>query len=177
MIALTIASVLMAFGAPAMSGFLQNNRIQATSLRLSTDINFARTEAVKRKTRVVLCRSANPTVSTPACGGTTQDWTTGWLIFAAGDTNATFEAGADTLLRVGLPATGNNLEVTTNSTSNRNLEYNADGSTRESGGTARFAVCDDRGGSFGRQINVPPHGRLRAVKAETSAPINCDSPS
>lgn len=177
MVVLTIASVVMSLGAPAMRGFLQNNRLHATTLRLSTDINFARSEAVKRKVRIVLCRSANPSASTPTCSGNTRIWTSGWLIFAAGDTNSTYEAGTDSLLRLGNPATGSDLAVMTNSTSNRNLEYNSDGSTNEGGGTARFAICDGRGGSTGRQINVPPHGRLRAVKGSSSNVINCGAPS
>ena len=78
-------------------------------------INLARTEAVKRRTRVVLCRSADPTLATPSCGGSANTWTTGWLVFASGDSNNTYQAGTDTLLGIGL-ADSSNLTVITNST-------------------------------------------------------------
>ena len=93
----------------------------------------------------------------------------------AGDGNNTYEAGTDTLLGVGeVDSLG--LTVITNSNSNNNLEYNSDGTTNESG-TARFAVCDKRGGIRGRQINVPRHGRPKFIKGEKASPINCTAPS
>ena len=101
---------------------------------------------------------------------------TGWLVFASGDANNTYESATDTLLGTGLIDL-TNVTVITNSTSDNNLEYNADGTTNEAGGTARFAVCDKRGGAHGRQINVPPHGRPKFVKGDTTNPINCTSPS
>jgi type IV fimbrial biogenesis protein FimT len=139
-------------------------------------IHYARSEAAKRRTRVVLCRSADPTATPPSCGGLSNTWTTGWLVFASGDGNNTYEAATDALLRVGTPA-NSGLTVVTNSTSNRNLEINPDGTTNEGGGTARFAICDSRGGAHGRQLNVAPVGRPKLRKGSPSAQINCTSPA
>jgi type IV fimbrial biogenesis protein FimT len=177
MVVLTVAAVVMAAAAPSLKVFLQNNRLQDHTLRIANDVNLARSEAVKRRSPVVLCRSANPTASTPTCSGNTQVWTTGWLIFADLNSNSTYEAASDQLLKIGEAIDDPELTVRTNATSNRNLEYNPDGSTNESGGTARFAVCDDRGGATGRQINVPPHGRLRIVKGSNSDAVACSNPT
>lgn len=176
MIVLVIAAVLMTVAAPSMGSFVRNNRLQAKAFDLLRIMHFARSEAIKRKTRTVLCRSANPTVATPSCGGTSYNWTTGFLVFAAGDSNNTYQAGSDVLLRIGL-ASGNGMTVITNSTSNNNLEYNDDGTTNEGGGTARFVVCDSRGGAFGRQINVTPVGRPALIRGNATSPLNCLSPS
>ncbi len=175
-ISLAVVSILATTGVPAFSSFIQSNRLNESSFDMLTTINLARTEAVKRRTRVVLCRSADPTLPTPSCGGSANTWTTGWLVFASGDSNSTYEAGTDTLLGIGL-VDSSNVTVITNTTSNNSLEYNSDGTTNESGGTARFAVCDKRGGAQGRQINVPPHGRPKFVKGDNASPINCNSPS
>lgn len=175
-VSLAVVSILVTTGVPAFSSIIQSNRINESAFDMLGTINLARTEAVKRRTRVVLCRSADPTLATPGCGGSANTWTTGWLVFASGDSNNTYEAGTDTLLGIGL-ADSSNLTVITNSTSNNNLEYNSDGTTNESGGTARFAVCDKRGGAWGRQINVPPHGRPKFIKGDSANPINCTSPS
>ena len=70
-----------------------------------------------------------------------------------------------------------NVTVMTNSVSNKNLEYNADGSTNENGNTASFGVCDNRGGAYGRQINIPAHGRPKFIKGDSANPIDCMSPS
>jgi type IV fimbrial biogenesis protein FimT len=176
-IVLLIVAVLATLAVPAMGDFIKNNRIRGQTYGLLGAIHLARTEAVKRKTHVVLCRSLNPAADPPACNTSTtaehnQNWTPGWLVFAAGDTNATYEAANDTLLRTGPPAE-QGVTIRTNGTSNRNLEYNPDGTTEETGGTAQFSVCDDRGGAFGRQISVPPHGRPTITAGEAGSPIVC----
>jgi len=175
-VSLAVVSILVTTGVPAFSNFIQSNKISESAFDALGTINLARAEAVKRRTRVVLCRSADSAAATPACGGAANTWTTGWLVFASGDTNNTYEAATDTLLGRGV-VRSSNVTVITNSTSNNNLEYNSDGTTNESGGTARFAICDKRGGAYGRQIDVPPHGRPKFVRGDTTAPINCTSPT
>ena len=175
-ISLAVVAILATTGIPAFSSFIQTNRVSESAFDVLGTINLARTEAVKRRTRVVLCRSADPTVGVPSCGGSANVWTTGWLVFASGDSNNTYEVGTDTLLGIGL-VHSSNITVVTNATSNNNLEYNADGTTNESGGTARFAICDKRGGAFGRQIDIPPHGRPKFIKGSKGSPIDCTSPS
>ena len=175
-ISLAVVSIIATTGVPAFSNFIQSNRISESSFDVLGTINLARTEAVKRRTRVVLCRSADPAATTPSCSGTSNTWTTGWLVFASGDGNNTYEPANDTLLGTGI-VHSSNVTIITNSTSNRNLEYNSDGTTNEGGGTARFAICDKRGGKHGPQIEVPPHGRPKFIKGNSSAPINCTSPT
>ena len=175
-VSLAVVAILVTSGVPAFSNFIQSNRLGKSSFDLFVTINLARSEAVKRRTRVVLCRTANPMATTPSCGGTPNTWTTGWLVFASGDGNNTYEVATDTLLGIGLVESPG-VTVITNSTSNNNLEYNPDGTTNEGGGTARFAVCDKRGGIHGRQINVPPHGRPKFTYGDVADPISCTSPS
>jgi type IV fimbrial biogenesis protein FimT len=175
-VVMSIAVTLMTVAAPSMGMFVRNSRLQAQALELMRMMHLARSEAVKRKSRVVLCRSVNPTAAVPACGGVSNTWTTGYVVFASGDGNSTYEAGTDELLRIGMPAR-NGLTVVTNSTSNNNLEFNFDGTTNESGGTARFAICDPRGGSFGRQIDVTPVGRPALSQGTSAQPVKCMSPT
>jgi type IV fimbrial biogenesis protein FimT len=175
-IVLALLAILSAVSAPGLGTFIQNSRLRGEAYDLMSTVLLARSEAGKRGVRVILCRSANPTASSPSCGGTAHDWTTGWLLFASGDTNNTYEALTDTLLKVGASAPVG-LTVHTNDTSNRNLEYNADGSTNEDGGTARFAICDQRGGASGRQVNVPPHGRPNLRQGSTASQVQCSSPT
>jgi type IV fimbrial biogenesis protein FimT len=146
-VSLAVVSILVTTGVPAFSNFIQSNKISESAFDALGTINLARAEAVKRRTRVVLCRSADPTAATPACGGSANTWTTGWLVFAAGDSNNTYQAATDTLLGRGI-VHSSNVTVITNSTS-----------------------------KYGRQIDIPPHGRPKFVRGDTSAPINCTSPT
>lgn len=179
MVTLAIGSIILTLAVPSFNAMAANNRITSQINELVTFINLGRSEAVTRNVRVVLCRSANATSSSPTCGGTANTWTTGWLLFASGDANNTYDAGTDTLIRVsGSARTG--IQIRTNATSNNNLEINANGSTNESGNTAVFAVCDDRNGDgdydeeWGKQIQVNPTGHASLI----SSPIpNCQTPS
>jgi type IV fimbrial biogenesis protein FimT len=173
-----LSAIILTLAVPSYQSLIANNRITAHTNELVMAINMARSEAVKRNVRVILCRSADPTASPPSCGGSEHTWTTGWLMFASGDANSTYEPATDTLIRVG-EAARTGIQVRTNATSNNNLEINSNGTTNESGGTAAFAVCDDRDRDsdfdeqWGRQIQVSPSGHVRLIRA----PIpNCQAP-
>ena len=103
-VSLAVLSIIATTGVPAFSNFIQSNRISESSFDVLGTINLARTEAVKRRTRVVLCRSADPSASTPSCGGSANKWTTGWLIFVAAVLLVL--VGAPLFLGIGVAALG-----------------------------------------------------------------------
>ncbi len=160
LVVILVISVTMAIALPSFNAMLNNNRITTDTNRLVNDIQLARSESMKRGVRVILCRSGDTTVANPVCGGTAKVWSTGWLVFASGDTNNTYEPANDTLIKVA-HAVAKSVSLKSNSTSNANLQFNPDASTNEGGSTAVFAICDDRGESFGNEIQVPPVGRPR----------------
>jgi len=169
-VAVAVAGIVMGIAIPSFQSSIKNNRITSETNRLVSDIQLSRSEAMKRNARVILCRSAAPTASTPTCSGTANTWTTGWLVFVSGDTNSTYQPATDTLLKIAQPVAGS-ITIKTNSTSNNNLEFNADASTNEVGSTARFSICDDRGINYGKQLDVPPVGRPR-LKSTVSSCTN-----
>jgi type IV fimbrial biogenesis protein FimT len=159
LITMGIVAIVLSTAVPSISSTIKDNRLVTQLNSVITDIHFARSEAVKRDTRVILCRSAVPTAGSPVCGGTTRDWSSGYLIFAddGNYNNNVYNAGTDTLLRIGLPAVSGT-RVRTSWSWNNNLEFNPDGSTNESGAVAMMSICDDRGKTDGRQIRVAPNG-------------------
>ncbi len=176
LVTLAIAAIILTQAVPSFQNVVKSNRLASETNNLVSDINLARSEAVKRGVRVILCRSAAPDAATPTCGGSANTWTTGWLLFASGDANNTYEAANDTLLRIGKPK-GGQVSIKTNAIANNNLEYDPDGTTNEGGGTAVFALCDDQGETHGRQIQVNGTGRPRLIKGTTSSPLpSCGTP-
>ena len=128
-------------------------------------INIARGEAVKRKTQTILCRSANPTAASPTCGGTSPEWTTGWIVHANGDTNDDYDSATDTLIDIGESAdTG--VEIMASSAGDDYLVFNTDGTLDE---TAQvfYSICDDRGTTNGRQIGIALVGRASLIYPAT----------
>lgn len=77
-VALTIACVLLALGAPALSGYLQNARLGALAQSIYTGLQTARTEAVKLNQNVefVLTNSSleTTTADTVVLDATGRNW-------------------------------------------------------------------------------------------------------
>jgi type IV fimbrial biogenesis protein FimT len=161
-ITLGVAAIILSTAVPSVNSTIKNNRLATQVNHVITDLHFARSEAIKRDVRVILCRSSNPNASSPQCStdsGTEYTWTLGYLIFADSGTaaNSIYNAGSDILLRRGQPAPSG-VRMRTNSTWNKNLEFNPNGATNEGGTIAMMAICDDRKESDGRKIVVAPSG-------------------
>jgi len=159
MITLGVIAIVLSMAVPSMSTMIKDNRLATQLNRVVADIHFARSEAVKRDVRVILCRSASPNAPTPVCGGTAYVWDTGYIIFADDGkySNDVYNDGTDVLLRRGQP-TLPGVKIRTNATWNKALVFNSNGTTYEFGGTAKMSLCDDRRKEQGRQIQVMPNG-------------------
>ena len=173
LVIVSLGMIILSFGVPSFTSFIKNGRLTTHTNNLVSDINFARSEAVSRGETVILCRSTNASSENPVCGGTANNWTTGWLVFVSGDANTTYDEASDTLIRATSKTPGS-VVIKSNSTSNANLIYKADGAIDMGGGTAAFAICDERGEGFGNQLQISPTGRPRLI---TPVPDTCDSPT
>jgi len=157
-ITLGIVAIVLSMAVPGLNNMIKDNKLVVHLNAVVADIHFARSEAAKRDVRVIMCRSAAPTLSSPVCGGDNYDWSSGYIIFAddGNYTNNIYDAGTDVLLRRGMPD-DDNVKMRTNTWWNINLEFNTDGSTNE-GGLAAMSFCDDRGILRGKQIQVGRNG-------------------
>ena len=173
MITLAVAAVVMGVAAPSLGGFVKNSALRNQVYDMLSSITTARSEALKNGSRVVMCRSANPLAATPSCGGTTDNWSTGWLLFISQDSNTVYNAGTDVLVKVGMPAPSQ-INVLSNGTGNNYLVFNPDGTLDETG-AAQSAVCDDRGTGHGRLITVGLVGRPNLTTGTPSSALaTCD---
>jgi type IV fimbrial biogenesis protein FimT len=153
MVTLTVAGVLAAIAAPSFQAFLRSNRLTTVSNDLLADLNFARAEAVKRKSgnvagqvgQVVVCVSSNGSNCTDA----PDTWTSGWIVFWDQDASGTFSTAAnDVLLKIhsALPST---LTATTTPTGTRAITYNA--------------IGESQGGKVSVLLTDPDLGKSRTV--------------
>lgn len=100
MVVIAIMAIIMVFAIPSYKGLMTQNRMAGEINDLSTDIELARSAAVKQGLDVTICPSAAPTAAIPTCSATTE-WNTGWITFIDIAGNQTFTNGnGDTLLRV-----------------------------------------------------------------------------
>ena len=96
LIVVAIAAILLALAAPNFREMLVKRSVQAAAETLASDMRFARSEALKRSTRTVVCRSTDGANCSTTAGGS---WSDGWIVFVDSDVDGTVSAGDD-LIRV-----------------------------------------------------------------------------
>ena len=82
LIVIAATAVLLAIGAPSMAGMVKSARISSASNLFFSGLLLARSEAIKRNSRVVLCKSSEGVVCSPTGG-----WEQGWIIFHDSNNN------------------------------------------------------------------------------------------
>ena len=79
MVTIAILAVIIGIAIPSFSNILLNNRIESAAQDLYGGLQLARSEAVKRKEGVSVCRANS--AATGCQNGT--DWSASWLIITA----------------------------------------------------------------------------------------------
>ncbi len=161
MIVVAVATVLLGFGIPSMTALMNSNKLTSATNALMSSMRLARSEAFKRNSRVVVCKSRDGVTCTPTGG-----WEQGWLVFH--DTNADgVHDENEVIIERGnpLPAT---VRLTGNSTVGKYISFVASGSTRLMGGgfqAGTLTVCNlSLEAGEARQIVLNAVGRLRVQK-------------
>jgi len=87
LVTLAVTAVLLGLAAPSMMGLIATRRANSLTNELIASINLARSEAIKRNDRVVLCKSSDGSTCS-----TTGGWDQGWILFQDIDNNALRES-------------------------------------------------------------------------------------
>lgn len=156
MVGLAIAAVLAAFAVPGVAGLLREANLSSATNELLGSLYFARSEAVKRKTRVTLCSSLSGSDCTRATG-----WGGGWIVFEDADGNALRSETEQILLVAHGPSA--TLAITGSQPVKDYVSYVPSGETRLRGGGLQMGtitICD-RGA--GKQIVISATGRARVI--------------
>ena len=120
---LAVAGVLASAVVPSLASGLRATRVSAASTEMLASLLLTRSEAVKRRVRVVMCRSANGE-SCAASGS----WEQGWIVFADLNSDGDRDAG-EALLHVQQPL-GEPLRLTGTTTLAKYVSYAPNGATR-----------------------------------------------
>lgn len=80
-VTMAVLVIVVSIAAPSFTNMVTNNRSAGLGSELTAAIQFARSEAIKRASRVAICPSSDGN----SCL-TSSDWAKGWLIFV--DTSA-----------------------------------------------------------------------------------------
>ncbi|PCH60704.1 MAG: pilus assembly protein [Gammaproteobacteria bacterium] len=144
LITLVIAAILVTIAVPNFSGLIQNNRLITQTNNLIADLNYARSESIKRGVPITI---------SPSDG----NWANGWKV-------ALDDADEDDFLRI---ASASQQGLTIKTESADPIVFAASGSAT-SDSPSNFTVCDARGNDYGRVISIAVTGRVAIEHAEAN---------
>ena len=161
LVSLAIGSILMSLTVPAMTGMLNTQKAISATNALFAGLNLARSEAIKRNARAVLCKTANGLTCTLSGG-----WEQGWILFHDLNNNAALDAGEEVLRQQGPASAG--IRLAGNLPIANYVSYTPIGTAKLISGAFQagtFTLCMESSGSADvRQIVLSGTGRARAQK-------------
>lgn len=161
MVVVAVAALLQSLAVPAFRGFVNSMRLTVAVNSLFTSLLLARSEAIKRNGRAVVCKS----VTGEACV-TSGNWEQGWIVFHDANNNAWRDAGEAIVSHQ--QATPGPILLTGNAPLVSYVSYNSMGQTAYASGAFQagtLTVCVASSESQeARQIVISSAGRPRTVR-------------
>lgn len=159
LVTIMVGAILLTLAVPAFQSFLGNDRQWTTANSLVMSLNAARSEAIKQDTGVSVCPTANGTTCS-----TTSPWAHGWIVLSSAP-------GATPVLTVPALASGTSLTEASGLTA---ITFLPSGMVTA---PASFTLCDARGASYARFVQVTLTGSIASSptvgQALSGAPLAC----
>lgn len=162
LVALAIASLLVATALPAAADALARTRASAARATLLASLTTAIGHAAATGVEVVLCPGG------PGGCRDTMDWSGGWIVFADLDGNRR-KGPTETLVQQA-PALADGVALRS-TTGRRRLVLQPNGGN--AGSNVTFTLCDRRGVAGAVTLVLANHGRLRAGEPARGAAEDC----
>lgn len=98
-VVMTIVGIVIGIAVPSYKYVTNSNRVSAEVNQLLSDLQYARSEAVKEGSPVTVCPASNPTATNPCPTSGVTTWNTGWIVFSDANGNGQLDTG-DQILRI-----------------------------------------------------------------------------
>jgi len=149
----TIASIMTVWAVSSWQSFVLDNRMVTQANEIMAELTLARSEAIKRRDKVVICSSSDLATCT------NTDWALGWIIFQDANNSSQLDGG-ETIMRVHERLRGNTTLVAgAGIGTNFNFSRLGLAAITTGGSSNKFLLCDSRGTFFGRTIQLSGTGR------------------
>lgn len=159
LVVVLLMALLLTLGAPSFADFVRGMRLNSSTSDLHSDLLLARSESIRRNSRVLLCARSSATSSICATTVAAATWMNGWLVCYDLDADGICDASSSTdpnpvRVRSGptppLSMTGPVAAVIFFPVGNAS-------------GAATFTVT--AGGSASRSISLAPSGSVKSSKS------------
>lgn len=166
LVTISVLAILLAIAVPSFQGFMLNSRLTTTTNDLTSALAMARSEAVKRATRITVCKSANAEAANPICS-TATNWQNGWILFVDSGVAGTVDGtDSNNILRVFQPSVGNGMVIDGGVNFSNWVSYLASGASQGNGNLANgtflvdFASCPSPATNMARTVVLNNTGRV-----------------
>ena len=178
LVTVAVLAIIIAVGLPQMSVFFKGNRMVTNANELLAGLHVARSEAIKRNSRVTICKSTNAGDAVPECATGTEGWEEGWFVFVEGRDQGNiygeYTASDGAVLRINTGAEGSNVTITASDAGiDKYVSFTSRGAPKLRNGSSQsgvYRVCDDRGltdaagNVVARGVVLNASGRVRNTK-------------
>ncbi len=163
LVTITILAILTMLAVPSFNEAILSNKLTAFANNFVASLHLARSEAIKRNARVVVCKSTTG----DACI-TSGGWEQGWIVFHDADNNASRAPGETILSRQ--QALPQHIRFTGNGSVVSYVSYTPMGGVQ----MGTLTICPQSATPVdARQIVINSTGRLRTVREKV---ISCPPP-
>lgn len=166
LIVLAVAAVLVLYVVPSFSALATSSKLTAASNALLSSMHLARSEAIKRNSRVVMCKTADG-LSCASAGG----WEQGWIVFQDTNNDGNRDAGESVIQRI--EPLRESLRLTGNSSVAKYVSFLSTGATKLLAGgfqAGTVTVCSlSATGGEARQIVLNAVGRPRVQRVAVAS--------
>ena len=161
LLVVALVAILQSLAAPSLAGMANSMRLSTATNSLFSSLHLARSEAIKRNSRAVVCKSATG----DACI-TSGGWEQGWIVFHDVNNNASLDAGEAILSRE--QALPHPIQLTGNGPVASYVSYTPMGTTSYTSGAFQagtLTICAHSSTSVAaREIKISSTGRPRTLK-------------
>ncbi|MFO1224796.1 MAG: GspH/FimT family pseudopilin [Burkholderiaceae bacterium] len=136
MVTVSVLIILLAVGVPSFRDLIDRNRIAAEVNSLISDLQFARSEAIRQGLPVIVCASSDGT----GCSGN-NTWHGGWIVFTDVDGSGTKgSAAAEPVMRQRTAFAGSDTLADASAGAVTQLAFNREGFASLGGGTVMLTL-------------------------------------
>lgn len=177
MVTLALAAVLAFLAAPSFRSTIATSKLTSRTNDLVGTLALARSESIRRGTRITVCKSSNQT----SCA-TTGNWEQGWIVFV--DTTRGTSAAVDTgeTITSAAQSVGGETVIKGSTDVASYVSFSADGRAKLMNGSSQIGtlrVCHPSSAltdtNRARDIAIIPVGRI-TTKTPSSVADTCPAP-
>lgn len=169
---LSVAGILVSIAVPNFVGSMRNSDMASSTNALVGAVHSARSEAVKARNRVTMCRADRS--GTPSCDDAGYDL----LVFINAANDNTYDQGTDTLVR-STPWLEDDMTVTSSGIPSY-ITFTSRGVTQDLNGdpiSGSALICGPSGDQHARIVTLSPTGRPTVLHhRDATNPPACPTP-